>query len=101
MEPLSNLLNGVLHFGFRMLLKQWAKKERRWHISKEKTDEKVNGATMMISVDRKGTVFPVKLKLEGDLWVIKKENFIKDLIDLTETNYRISMTSDHFVSTNK
>ena len=27
-KPLSNLLNEVLHFGFTILLKQWAKEKR-------------------------------------------------------------------------
>ena len=30
---------------------------------KKKTEEKQNSATIMISADGKGTVFPVKLKL--------------------------------------
>ena len=32
---------------------------------KKKGEEKQNRATTMISVDAKGTVFPVKLKLQG------------------------------------
>ena len=32
----------------------------------EKTEEKQNTATIMIYVDGKGAVFPVKLKLEGE-----------------------------------
>ena len=31
----------------------------------KKTEEKQNSAVIMISVDWKGTVFPVKLKLQG------------------------------------
>ena len=56
----------------------------------------------MISVDGKATVFPVKLKLEGDCLnkCIKKVNFEKDLIDLTGKNYQINMTSEHSVSIN-
>ena len=46
-----------------MLLKQLAKKERRWHISKEKTEEK-KSVTVMIFVAVKETVFSVMLKLE-------------------------------------
>ena len=33
---------------------------------RKKTEEKQNSATIMISVDGKGTVFPVKLKLQGE-----------------------------------
>ena len=59
-----NLLNVVLHFG---CTKQWAKgKKGRTHTSEAKTREKQNSVTIMISADRKGTVFPVKLKLEGE-----------------------------------
>ena len=33
---------------------------------KKKPEEKQNSATMMISVDEKGAVFLVKLKLQGE-----------------------------------
>ena len=33
---------------------------------KEKVEEKQNSATTMISVDGKGKVFPIKLKLQGE-----------------------------------
>ena len=33
---------------------------------RKKTEEKQNNVTIMISVDGKGAVFPVKLKLEGE-----------------------------------
>ena len=44
----------------------WEKKNRR----------KKNSATRMISVDRKGTVFPMKLKLQGELLekILKRSN---------------------------
>ena len=32
----------------------------------KKTEEKQNRATIMISVDGKGTIFAVKLKLQGE-----------------------------------
>ena len=64
---MSNLLNGILHSDFTILLKKWAIEKRRWYLSKKKkTEEKQNSATIMISVDGKGTVFPVKLKLQGE-----------------------------------
>ena len=50
-----------------MWLKQWAK-EKKWHISEEKTEKKAKNYYQMISVNGKGTVFPVKLKLEGELF---------------------------------
>ena len=40
------------------------RKKGRWYISEEKTEEKQNSFTIMISVDGKGTVFAGKLKLE-------------------------------------
>ena len=49
----------------------------------------------MISVDGKGTVFPMKLKLKGGNHFnkdITKESFKKDLTNLTETNHQINMT---------
>ena len=56
----------------------------------------------MISVHEKGTISPVKLKLQEESLnkYIKKENFRKDLMSLTETNQQINMTSDHSVSSN-
>ena len=56
----------------------------------------------MTSVEVKGTVFPVKFKLQGKRLNkdIKEENFKKVLIKLIETNHQINMTSDHSISTN-
>ena len=62
---MSDLLNGVLHFVLTMLLKEWEKEKRRRCISEKKTEEKQNSVTIMMSIDAKGTVFPVRLKLEG------------------------------------
>ena len=55
-------------FGFTVFLKKGQKKKRKWYLStwKKKTEEKQNSATMMISVDEKGAVFLVKLKLQGE-----------------------------------
>ena len=44
-------------------IKKLAKREKEDDTFLKKTDDKENGATIMISVDKKGTVFPVKLKL--------------------------------------
>ena len=46
----------------------------------EKADEKQNIATKMISVDGKGAVFPVKLKLQGNRLNkdIKIETFLEN-----------------------
>ena len=41
------------------------KKEDDTFLTK-KTEEKENRATIMISVDGKGTAFPVKLELQGE-----------------------------------
>ena len=68
MKTLSNLLNGILHFGFTVLLKNWQKKIRRWYFLKKKTEKKQNSATIIISIDGKWTAFPVKLKLQGELF---------------------------------
>ena len=56
----------------------------------------------MISVDKKGEVFTVKLKLQGNRLNkdIKIDNFKKDLMNLIETNHYINMTSDHSLSSN-
>ena len=57
----------MFHFLFlQFYLKNMQKKKRKWHLSEEKTEEKQNSATTMISVDGKGTVFPMKLKLQGE-----------------------------------
>ena len=55
-----------MHFSFALLWKQWTKekKEDDMCISEEKTKEKQNSVTIIISVDGKGTIFPVKLKIE-------------------------------------
>ena len=38
-----------------------------WYLSKEKiAEEKQNSATIMVSVDGEGTVFPVKIKLQRE-----------------------------------
>ena len=56
----------------------------------------------MRSVVEKGTVFPVKLKLEEAFLNkdIKKENFKRYLMDLIEQNHHINITSDHSASSN-
>ena len=72
-KPVSNLLNDVSLFGFTILLKNGQKKKENYTFLKKKAEEKENSATTMISVDGKGTVFPVKLKLQG-------ESFEKTLI---------------------
>ena len=52
------MLSGVSHFGFTILLKKAKKKKRE---DDKKAEEKQNNATIMISIDGKGTVFPGKL----------------------------------------
>ena len=44
--------------------------QKRLYLSEEKKPEKKqNSTTIMISVGGKGTVFPVKMKLQGELFV--------------------------------
>ena len=44
----------------------------------KKTEQKQNSATIMISVDGNGLVFPMKLKLQGELFEKKyKKKYIK------------------------
>ena len=52
---------------FYNLIKKWAK-EKKYIIPfwGKKTEKKQNSATIMRSVHGKGTVFPVKLKLQGE-----------------------------------
>ena len=49
---------------------------------REKTEEKQNSATITITVDGKGTAFPVKLKLQGNSLKknIKKESFMQSML---------------------
>ena len=51
---------------YNFILKMSKKKEDDTFLRKKKQKKK-NSATRMISVDRKGTVFPMKLKLQGEL----------------------------------
>ena len=53
---------------FYNFIKKWVKEKKKMiplgaKKKKKKTEEKQNSATIMISADGKGTVFPVKLKL--------------------------------------
>ena len=42
-------------------------RKKIWYLSKEKiAEEKQNSATIMVSVDGEGTVFPVKIKLQRE-----------------------------------
>ena len=56
--PFSNLLNTVLHFGFTMWQKtKDGQKTKDDNFSTEKTEEKQNSVTIMISGDGKETFF--------------------------------------------
>ena len=57
---------------------------------------------MVMSVDGKGTVFPMNLKLEGNHLQkdTKRENVEKDIMHSIETNHQINMTFVHSVSSN-
>ena len=47
----------------------------------KKTEQKQNSATIMISVDGNGLVFPMKLKLQGELFekIYIKKNILKSI----------------------
>ena len=47
-------------------LKNGEKKKRPGYLSEEKNIKKKNRATILVSVDGKGTVFPVKLKIQAE-----------------------------------
>ena len=52
------------NFGFTILFKKWEKEKKDDIFLRKKTEEKQNSAAIMISVDRKGTVFLLKLRLQ-------------------------------------
>ena len=91
-----------MHFG---CTKQWAKgKKGRTHTSEEKTKEKQNSVTIMISADRKGTAFSSEVEIRRRIvWIkiLKKRISKKDQMNLSETNHKINMISENFVSSNK
>ena len=60
------------------------RKKENYIFLRKKAEEKQNSATTMISVDGKGTVFPMKLKLQG-------ESFEKNIL-----KKRISKRSNKF-----
>ena len=62
---MSNLVNGVSHFGFTFLLKYGKKKKQDDTFLRKTTRRETESPSIMISVDWKFTVFPVKLKLQG------------------------------------
>ena len=84
-------------------LKKAQKKKRRWRLSKKKkTEEKQSSADIIISVDGKGTVFPWNWNYKRNCLNkdIKERKFLKNLINLIETNHQINMSLDHSVSSN-
>ena len=57
----------VFHFlVLQFYLKNGQRKKENDTFLKKKAEERQNGATTMISVDGKGTVFPMKLILQGE-----------------------------------
>ena len=69
---------------------------------REKTGEKQNSATAMISVDGIVTIISNEVKITRESFknILKVKNFLKNLINLIETNHQINMTSDHSVWSN-
>ena len=87
-----------MFYTFTVLLKKRQKKKRRLYLFEwKKPDEKQNSTTTMMSVDEKSTVLLVKLKLLGESF---EQRYLKNLINLIETNKQINMSSDHSVSNN-
>ena len=65
----------VLFYNFILKMSKKKKMIPFWEM---KNRRKKNSATRMISVDRKGTVFPMKLKLQGEL--LEKVNLKKRIL---------------------
>ena len=83
---------------FTVLLKKRQKIKRRLYIFEWKNpEEKQNSTTTMMSADEKSTVLLVKLKLLVESF---EKRYLKNLINLIETNKQINMSSDHSVSNN-
>ena len=61
--------------------KNWQKKEDDNFLRKKTEKKKQNRATTVISVDGKGTVFPVMLKLQwGIVWIkVLKKRILKKI----------------------
>ena len=61
-------------------LKNWQKKTENDIFLGKKKQNKNNSATIMISVDGKGSVFPIKLKLQGTSFenILEKKEFQKE-----------------------
>ena len=58
-----------IHFGFTIFLIKIGKtKKEDDTFPRKKAEEKQNSTTIMISADGIGTAFPVKLKLQGELF---------------------------------
>ena len=94
------MLNDVLHFHFTISFKKWAKERKKMiPFLREKTGEKQNSATTMISVDGIVTIISNEVKITRESFknILKVKNFLKNLINLIETNHQINMTSDHSV----
>ena len=53
-------------FDSTILFKKWSNKEEDDTFLRKKAEEKQNSATIIIFLDEKGAVFPVKLKLQGE-----------------------------------
>ena len=68
---------------FIVLFKKCGERKEHDILLRKKTEEKQNSATLMISVDGKGTIFPVILGNSLNKY-IKKANFKKDLTNLIQ-----------------
>ena len=72
---------------FIVLFKECGERKEHDILLRKKTEEKQNSAALMISVDGKGTIFPVILNYKGNSLnkYIKEANFKKDLMNLIQT----------------
>ena len=78
MKTLSNLLNGILHFGFTVLLKNWQRKIRRRYLPEEKNRRKAKQSYHNNIYRWKMDSFPSEVEVtRGIIWIkiFKKENF--------------------------
>ena len=80
-----------MQFNFTMLSKQWAKEKKRLYIiqNRRKTKQRYHDDICKWKRDS----FPSDVEIRRGIFL--KENFQKELMNLTDTNYQINMTSEH------
>ena len=89
---------------FYNVIKTMGKRKKRWHISKEKSRRKTRHGYHSDICRWKRENFSNEVEIRREIiWmkILNQENFKKDLMNLTETNRKINMNSDHSVRSNK